>query len=47
MPKAVCGMIAFGDCLGVFGGYGIPREPTQPGSFIKNNNYTDGGRVDQ
>ena len=43
MPKAGCGMIAFGDCLGVFGGYGIPRGPTQPGSFIKNNNYTDGG----
>ena len=39
MPKFVCGMVAFGDSLGVFGGHGIPRGPTQPGSFI---NLTDG-----
>ena len=42
MPKAVCGMVAFGDSLGVFGGHGIPRGPTQPGSFIKNTRFTDG-----
>ena len=42
MPKFGCGMVAFGDSLGVFGGHGIPRGPTQPGSFIKNTNNTDG-----
>ena len=42
MPKFECGMVAFGDSLGVFGGYGIPRGPTQPGSFIKNTKFTDG-----
>ena len=42
MPKAGCGMVAFGDSLGVFGGHGIPRGPTQPGSFIKNTRFTDG-----
>ena len=36
MPKFGCGMIAFGSGLGVFGGYGIPRGPTEPQSFIKN-----------
>ena len=42
MPKFGSGMVAFGDSLGVFGGHGIPRGPTQPGSFIKDTNYTDG-----
>ena len=43
MPKAGCGMISFRDSLGVFGGYGIPREPTEPQSlFIKNTSFTDG-----
>ena len=42
MPKIGCGMVAFGDSLGVFGGHGIPRGPTQPGSFIKDTDYTDG-----
>ena len=42
MPKHGCGMIAFGNSLGVFGGYGIPRGPTEPQSFIKNTDYTDG-----
>ena len=42
MPKASCGMISFGDNLGVFGGYGIPRGPTEPRSFIKDTRYTDG-----
>ena len=39
MPKTGCGMIAFGNGLGVFGGYGVPRGPTEPQSFIKD---TDG-----
>ena len=39
MPKIGCGMISFGDSLGVFGGYGLPRGPTEPQSFIKS---TDG-----
>ena len=42
MPKVGCGMGAFGDSLGVFGGRGIPRGPTQPGSFIKDTRCTDG-----
>ena len=42
MPKYGCGMISFGDNLGVFGGYGIPRGPTEPQSFIKNTRFTDG-----
>ena len=42
MPKCDCGMISFGDSLGVFGGYGIPRGPTEPQSFIKNIWATDG-----
>ena len=43
MPKFGSGMVAFGDSLGVFGGYGIPSGPTQPGSFIKDARYPDGG----
>ena len=42
MPKAGCGMISFRDSLGVFGGFGIPRGPTEPQSFIKNTRFTDG-----
>ena len=42
MPKNACGMIAFGNSLGVFGGYGVPRGPTEPQSFIKNTRSTDG-----
>ena len=42
MPKWGCGMIAFGNGLGVLGGYGVPRGPTEPQSFIKNTRYTDG-----
>ena len=42
MPKAACGMIAFGNGLGVFGGYGVPRGPTEPRSFIKSTRSTDG-----
>ena len=42
MPKFYCGMISFRDSLAVFGGYGTPRGPTEPQSFIKNTSYTDG-----
>ena len=43
MPKVACGMIAFGNnSLGVFGGYGVPRGPTEPQSFIKGTGFTDG-----
>ena len=42
MSKYGCGMIAFGKSLGVFGGYGIPRGPTEPQSFIKSTRFTDG-----
>ena len=42
MPKAACGIIAFGSGLGVFGGYGVPRGPTEPQSFIKDTRSTDG-----
>ena len=42
MPKRGCGMISFGDSLGVFGGYGIPRGPTEPQSFINDTGSTDG-----
>ena len=44
MPKLSCRMISFRDSLAVFGGYGIPRGPTEPQSFIKNRStsFTDG-----
>ena len=42
MPKAGCRMIAFGNSLGVFGGYGVPRGPTEPQSFIKDTRFTNG-----
>ena len=43
MKKYGCRMIAYGKTLVVFGGYGIPSGPVQPGAqFIKNNEYTDG-----
>ena len=41
MPKNGCGMIALGNGLGVFGGYGVPRGPTEPQS-IKDTRFTDG-----
>ena len=41
MGKSGAGMVAIGDKLAVFGGYGMPHGPTQPGSsFIK---YGSGG----
>ena len=42
MPKTGCGMIAFGNGLGVFGGYGVPRGPTEPRSFIMDTKSTNG-----
>ena len=42
MPKYGCGTIAFENCLGVFGGYGVPRGPTEPQSFIKSTRFTGG-----
>ena len=33
MPKIACGMISFGECLGIFGGYGIIQERVEPLSF--------------
>ena len=42
MPKYGCGIIAFGNGLGVFGGIGVPRGPTEPRSFIKNTTSTNG-----
>ena len=43
MPKWACRIIAFGNCLGVFGGHGVPRGPTEPQSFtIKNRGSADG-----
>ena len=44
MKKDGCRMVSFlQDKLAVFGGYGIPTGPTQPGAkFTKNTNLTDG-----
>ena len=41
MRKAGCGMIAFDRNLLLFGGYGLPSGPTQPGAkFINDSKYT-------
>ena len=44
MKKIGCGMVAFfRDQLAVFGGYGIPTGPIQPGAmFTKSTDYTEG-----
>ena len=39
MPKYGCGMIALGNVLGVCGGYGVSRGPTDPQSFIKSSSF--------
>ena len=41
MPKFECRIIALGSGLGVFGGYGVPRGPTEPRSFIKDTRWTN------
>ena len=41
IPKSGCGMVSFGDSLGVFGGYGLPGGPTEPRSFIRNTRATN------
>ena len=43
MREAGCGMVAYDSNLVLFGGYGIPSGPTQPGAeFVKSSKYTDG-----
>ena len=44
MGKSGCQMVSYeGDKLALFGGFGIPTGPTQPGSrFIKSITLTDG-----
>ena len=43
MAKYGTGMVPFGDNLAVFGGYGIPHGPTQPGSsFVRDTRFADG-----
>ena len=42
MAKTGCEMIAFGNSLGMFGGFGVPRGPMEPQSFIKDTRSTDG-----
>ena len=42
MPKFGCGIIALGSGLGVLGGCGVPRGPTEPQSFIKDTRSTEG-----
>ena len=43
MRKFGCGMVSFlQDQLAMFGGYGIPTSPTQPGStFTQDTDYTN------
>ena len=41
--KDECGMVAHDNKLVLFGGYGSPSGPTQPGAeFIKSSRFTDG-----
>ena len=43
MRKSGCRMISHDNQLHLFGGYGIPSGPTQPGAwFVKDTNYRDG-----
>ena len=43
MRKQGCGMVAHDSKLVLFGGYGIPSGPTQPGAeFIKDSRFTGG-----
>ena len=44
MAKSSCGLVSFqGNKLGLFGGYGLPTGPTQPGAtFTRNTAVSDG-----
>ena len=43
MRNQGCGMVAHDSKLVLFGGYGVPSGPTQPGAeFVKNSKYTSG-----
>ena len=43
MRKVGCGLVACDSMLVLFGGYGFPSGPTQPGAeFIKSSRFTDG-----
>ena len=43
MRKVTCGMVPHDSKLVLFGGYGIPSGPTQPGAeFIKDSKFTGG-----
>ena len=43
MRKGGCGMVAHDSKLVLFGGFGVPSGPTQPGAeFVKNSKYTSG-----
>ena len=42
MPNNSCAMIGFRNGLVVLGGYGVPRGPTEPQSFIQNTTFTLG-----
>jgi len=43
MAKIGAGMVVYDDNLAVFGGYGIPHGPTQPGSsFVRDTKRNDG-----
>jgi len=44
MKKGGCRMVPYGqDRLALFGGYGFPNSPTQPGAtFTKDTRYTYG-----
>ena len=43
MEKIGCQMVTYGEKLMLFGGYGVPSGPNQPGAeHIKNMSYSDG-----
>ena len=46
MRKTGCRMVSYGSNLVLFGGFGIPSGPTQPGAeFVKSSRSTDGRGV--
>ena len=49
MRKRGCGLVAHDSKLVLFGGFGIPSGPTQPGAeFTRSNTFTDGsGRTNE